>query len=104
MEDTNAESMSKSLTVQAGNLRPHLGQDVVHPSIQTDNESLKKQLLVLTALFQALLNNTHSGDVRMLAVYQACGTLKDVMDEEEVKQIAVKFLKHRRNSIIDEMF
>ena len=104
MADMNAESMNTSLVKKDGKLHQHSAQAVVLPSTPTDNESLKKQLLVLGALFQALLDNTMSGDVRLLAMYQAVGSLKGVMDEAEVKEIAIKFLSTRRGSAIDGMF
>jgi hypothetical protein len=104
MADMNAESMNTSLVKKDGKLHQHSAQAVVLPLTATDNESLKKQLLVLAALFQALLNNTLSGDARALALYQAVGSLEGVMDEAEVKEIAIKFLSTRRGSAIDGMF
>lgn len=104
MDDMSVESMSKSLVVQAGNLPQHSARVVAPHSTATVDELSKKQLLVLMALFQALLNNTCSPDVRELSIRATCGALKSVMDEEEVKKIARKLMSVRHRNIMDSMF
>lgn len=56
------------------------------------------------ALFQALLNNTMSPDVRELSIRATCGALKGIMNEEEVEQIARCLMSVRHRNIMDSMF
>lgn len=59
---------------------------------------------MLLALFQALLDNTHSPDVRHLAVAQAVATLKGLISKEEVEEIAAKLMSIRHKSPMDCLF
>ena len=89
---------------QDGSLVQLSGQDVVPPSTLTDCGFSKKQLVVLLALFQGLLHNTFNPDVRELAVGWACGSLRGIMNEKEVKEIATKFMNTRQKSPMDMFF
>lgn len=104
MADMNAESMNKSLAVQGGNLRQHLGQDVAPLSTPTDCELSKKQLLVLIRLFEGLLHNTCSPDVRQLSVIWAAQSLKGIIHKDEVLEIAKKLMAIRRKNPMDILF
>ena len=106
MADTNAESMNKSLVTPTtgGNSLQPLARVVAPHSIPTVDELSKKQLIVLMALFQALLDNTMSPDVRELSIGATCGALRGIMDEEEVEQIARKLMSFRQRNIMDSMF
>ncbi len=106
MADTNAESSSTSLVKQGGKSRQHLGLVAAPLTTQTELESLKKELMVLTVLFHELLNNTMSPDVRELSVFAACKRLArmNCMSEEEAEKIANKFMSIRQKSVIDGMF
>jgi hypothetical protein len=106
MGDMNAASMKKSSTVatKAGNSLQHSAQAVVPHSIATDSELSKKRLIVLMALFQALLDNTYSPDVRELSLGAAVSKLRGVMNPEEVEEIGRQLLGARRKQIMDSMF
>jgi len=104
MGNTNAESTNKSLIPLAGSSLQHSVQDVAPHSTPTEDVSSKKRWLVLMALFQALLDNTMSPDVRELSIGAACGRLRGVMDEVEVERIARKLMSIRRGNIMDSMF
>lgn len=104
MTDMNAESMNKSLVRQVGNSLQPLARAVAPPSTPTVNELSKKQLIVLMALFQALLDNTMSPDVRELSIGATCGALRGIMDEKEVEQIARRLMSVRHGNIMDSMF
>lgn len=100
----NAESTNKSLKTQAGcSLQPSV-LDVVLRSTQTDAELSKKRLIVLMALFQSLLDNTYSPDVRELSLGGAISKLKGVMDPEEIEAIGRQLLGSRRKQYMDLMF
>jgi len=100
----SAESTSKSLKTQAGNSLQHSAQDVAPHSTATDAESSKKRLIVLMALFQALLDNTYSPDVRELSLGAAISKLSKVMDPKEVEAIGRQLLGARRKQFMDSMF
>ena len=100
----SVESTNKSLKTQAGCSLQHLEQDVVPHSTPTDGESSKKRLIVLMALFQALLDNTYSPDVRALSLGAAISKLSKVMDPKEVEAIGRKLLGSRREQFMDSMF
>lgn len=104
MGDTNAESMSKSSARQGGNSLQHLEQAVAVRSIPTVDELSKKQLIVLMALFQELLNNTLSPDVRYLAAASAVDRVSSIINQKEAKEIVIKLMSVRHGQVMDSIF
>ena len=106
MADTNAESTSKLPKVMVGNSLQRSEQAVVPHSTPTANELSKKQLIVLMALFQNLLNNTYSPDVRELSLFATVKMVSrtGIMDEEEAETIARRLMSVRHGNIMDSMF
>lgn len=100
----SAESTSKLPKTQAGCSLQHSEQAVAPHSTPTDAESSKKRLIVLMALFQALLDNTYSPDVRELSLGAAISKLEKVMDPMEVEAIGRQLLGSRRKQFMDSMF
>ena len=100
----SVESTNKSLKTQAGCSLQPLEQAVAPHSTATDAELSKKRVIVLMALFQALLENTYSPDVRELSLGAAISELKNVMDPKEVEAIGRQLLGARRAQFMDSMF
>jgi hypothetical protein len=68
------------------------------------SELSKKQLIVLMALFQALLENTYSPDVRELSLGAAIKKVSGVIDPTEAEVIGRQLLNCRRKQFMDSMF
>jgi hypothetical protein len=104
MADMNAESTKKSLVVQGGNSLQPSARAVAVRSTPTVDELSKKQLIVLMALFQELLNNTLSPDVRYLAAASAIDRVSSIMDPKEAKEIVIQLMSVRHGQVMDSMF
>ncbi len=59
---------------------------------------------MLLALFQELLNNTMSPDVRYLAAVSAIDRASAYMDPKEAKEIALELMRARQGQMMDSMF
>lgn len=112
MDNMSVESSMKSSIVhkKSGKLLPPSVQDVAVPSTAIDKpsyEECEKQLQVLMAMFQGLLQNTLSKDVIHLAMYHAKDCCQN-LPKEDFDNIANRLLeiamKERKRNPLHRMF
>lgn len=111
MKSTGVQSRSKSSTaaIVPGKSLPHSELVAALLSTPTGKEfsaASKKKLLVLLALFKALLENTYGSDRILLSIYGAASMLEGHMDKEEACVMAEELIRSakRRSSPLDSMF
>ena len=98
-------SLLKVLQRQEPTLARRLGQDVAHPSTQTD----KEKLLVLGAILQGLIEEVMSQDLIYLSILRAKNICLNIgMAEEDFWETAIEFAscseKARKRNPMHTMF
>lgn len=92
---TVAASTTELSKIPPQSLTQPLGRDVAVPcSIRIGCESYESQMVVLMAILQGITENTVSGDVIALGVYQAKDICRQFgIADEQVNEVISKYLR-----------